>query len=762
LERGQLTDRTGQKHFTVDARTVLALGRDSIKDHTTAVLELVKNSYDAGATVVDVEIIATPNDAKQRLIRIADNGDGMTESDVDEKWLRIGYSAKRQDSKVRERTRIGEKGVGRLSADRLGSVLELRSQAHNASPIALAVHWDAFDTPGQDLTSIPLVPLASSSFLVPVPSGFDRKLKQYDLPPKAVPNDRKSTGTELRIQGLRQLWRPIDIEELHGELAVLTPPFGGVKDFQLRLFNDISPDLSGVVQSPFRMAAEVEGTFSYRPGKKILCRLTDRDRRGKRARSSHTTIPWANFVHPRTTGQDSDYDRQRPAFGAVDVKLYFFPRASETIRGTELTLTQLREFLNTNAGVKVYRDNIRVMPYGDLNKTEGGDWLGLGDRKARNPAGPARKDYRISPNQLVGAVFLTRKRNPGLVDTSGREGLVHGEEFNQLKAFLFGCILRVEAHYHDIFTQRLARAKDVVPPRDIVRDFSAQLQQLRKNLDEVKDQLPKRAERTIERVQDQIGDTFSRITVVQRSIEELASQATTYRSLASLGIATSTFSHETDLALDQFLSSMIAARNLLKAPAPDIVQAIDELEKSLQAGKRISAWGHFALSRIKPDKRRRRSVNVTQTTEELLRELTPAFRASGIEPEKHLNSVVGQFFQMDIESVILNLLTNAYYFAKQSKRRRRVSISVRNGLRGTEHGVEIAVSDSGPGVSPELRDRIWEPLFSTKVDERGRAIGTGLGLSIVHDVVSELGGSRSVGRDDALHGALFTVWLPLK
>ena len=94
---------------------------------------------------------------------------------------------------------------------------------------------------------------------------------------------------------------------------------------------------------------------------------------------------------------------------------------------------------------------------------------------------------------------------------------------------------------------------------------------------------------------------------------------------------------------------------------------------------------------------------------------------------------------MDIESVALNLLTNAYYFAKQADRKRRVSISLSNTRRDGQNQTQIAVGDSGPGISDAVKERIWDPLFSTKVDERGRAIGTGLGLSIVSDVV-ELGG----------------------
>ena len=80
------------KKFTIDARTIIHLGRESIKDHTTALLELVKNSYDADANVVEIEIFKKSTQDK---IRLSDDGDGMSENDIDTKWLRIGFSHKK-------------------------------------------------------------------------------------------------------------------------------------------------------------------------------------------------------------------------------------------------------------------------------------------------------------------------------------------------------------------------------------------------------------------------------------------------------------------------------------------------------------------------------------------------------------------------------------------------------------------------------------------------------------------------------------------
>ena len=79
------------KKFKIDARLILQLGRDSIKDHSTALIELVKNSFDADASKVEVEIYCK---GESKGIRVADNGFGMTGTEIEDNWLRIGFSEK--------------------------------------------------------------------------------------------------------------------------------------------------------------------------------------------------------------------------------------------------------------------------------------------------------------------------------------------------------------------------------------------------------------------------------------------------------------------------------------------------------------------------------------------------------------------------------------------------------------------------------------------------------------------------------------------
>jgi len=119
-------------------------------------------------------------------------------------------------------------------------------------------------------------------------------------------------------------------------------------------------------------------------------------------------------------------------------------------------------------------------------------------------------------------------------------------------------------------------------------------------------------------------------------------------------------------------------------------------------------------------------------------------------------------YQMDIETILVNLLTNAYSAAILNGGERKVNIKVdREDLEGKQ-GYYFSVSDTGPGIAKEFEQRIFEPLFSTKtaVTNESKSAGTGLGLTIVKSIVDELEGKISFTKDTELKGANFKIWLP--
>jgi hypothetical protein len=215
--------------FTADSGALAHLGRDSIKDHTTAVLELVKNGYDADATNVEIEINITGDN--KSFIRISDSGTGMTKDEVLKKWLRIGFSSKRIETISKKgRRKTGEKGIGRLSADRLGSSINLITKTKD-DVFGLEINWDDFDKQGIDLHLIPF--------------------KKVSSPEINLPNYKTKTsltGTELIITDLRNDWKDSDLKRLYEELLILISPFRVVKDFKITIKTNLVTEYKGEIK----------------------------------------------------------------------------------------------------------------------------------------------------------------------------------------------------------------------------------------------------------------------------------------------------------------------------------------------------------------------------------------------------------------------------------------------------------------------------------------------------------------------------------
>ena len=202
--------------FKVSAELKNILGKDLITSPNIAILELVKNSYDAHATKVDITFEA------DRLV-IADNGKGMSLSDLINKWLFVAYSAKSdgtEDKSYRSKFKrhyAGAKGIGRMSCDRLARYVTIttRSAEENNTEV-LYVDWDKFDHNSK--------------------SEFD----SVDIPHEtidSIPDFPESSeyGTILEFKTLHSDWSKEDILSLKKSLEKMINPFSEVKDFAIEI-----------------------------------------------------------------------------------------------------------------------------------------------------------------------------------------------------------------------------------------------------------------------------------------------------------------------------------------------------------------------------------------------------------------------------------------------------------------------------------------------------------------------------------------------
>ena len=202
-------------------------------------------------------------------------------------------------------------------------------------------------------------------------------------------------------------------------------------------------------------------------------------------------LPWSEMFKDRASS---------PRCGSLRFEMYFYPRQEVDLGDIAFTKSQIRGFLEANQGIRIYRDNFRVMPYGQPNGE--GDWLRLGIRRTQSPAGVSQGDksggWRVGYNQVVGAVFISRDKNPDLIDQTNREGIVEGVAFYDLKTFAEAAVVWFE-HRREEF----ARARKETTEYDRALTTANQAAQDAVVSADVLKKTVKRAERMVKSAQKQ-------------------------------------------------------------------------------------------------------------------------------------------------------------------------------------------------------------------------------------------------------------------
>lgn len=363
------SDDSGVLHFRTGAAMLSRLGSEQLKDEITAVIELVKNAYDADATTVRVEL----RDGEEgQSLRIQDNGTGMTEDDLHRKWAFLATENKlREDrSPTLRRKRLGQKGVGRFAAEKLGRELLLRTRVQGeASCLQVRFDWDQL-------------------------SG-DHELAEYGFPVKHKKPEGfdPQHGTRLDTRRLRLSWTRKRVEKLRAQLASLIDPETAT-DFRI-LFVTPWQDLNDALKNP------LPGNETHR----IEFAL------GSDGRETVTVF---------SQGKESREVRQTEprCFGPVKGRLRYFGQGltkAEASRGGDANL-------DWNMGVRIFRDGCRVRPYGEPGSE--GDWLQI--YRSRYLKGSR---FRLKPHYLEGTIHISKDFNPQLRDTTSREGLDANESY---------------------------------------------------------------------------------------------------------------------------------------------------------------------------------------------------------------------------------------------------------------------------------------------------------------------------------------------
>ncbi|NTI50968.1 ATP-binding protein [Agrobacterium rhizogenes] len=524
----------------VRARAVDMLGRQQIAGIPTAIHELFKNAHDAYAERVRVDYIHTFD-----LFMLRDNGLGMTRADLESKWLTLGTESKvgqnDPDASVwtgpenlPRRPSLGEKGIGRLAIAVIGPQVLVFSRAVRPEglhrPVCALVNWSIFEQPGLDLDQIEVPVIELHEFAPPTPADIEslveaalsnleaigdaiephaqdrirRELEKFPFDPAPVyaalgdPTLGKDYGTHFLI-------KPTSVE-LGLDLALTQLGGKGASALQRYLLG-FGNTMHGEQLAPPIVAEFVEhrndgsnedliGPFAFFTPDEFAS--ADHHIRGSfdQYGTFHGTIRIYDQVEHDYTLAPPDDVTGRIECGPFDVSFAYVQGLPKDTRMPLDEWKLLGDKLDNIGGLYVYRDGVRILPYGNSDI----DWLNIERRRTLSA-----QDWFFSYRRLIGDVRLTHRNNSSLVEKAGREGFRQNKAYRQMVSLLERLFERLAL---DFFREK-AR---------VSTDFDA----IRKNRQRDYEILQKRA-KSVKAAKDTFNDALSRFFEAARSGEfELA------------------------------------------------------------------------------------------------------------------------------------------------------------------------------------------------------------------------------------------------
>lgn len=701
-------------------RHVLTIGKDLIQDRYAAIVELVKNAYDADSPNVKIEFKA--NSARTSYsISIVDQGHGMTRSTVINKWLVPSTNDKLGRVKSPNgRTMQGRKGIGRYASSILGTDLLLETVTEDGEKTSVYLVWSDFE---------------SAEFL-----------DQVEI---SVRSERvnSTSGTRLTMTGdaagLAE-WDQIQLEKLKFELKKLTSQRSvtaqekNEHNFQIEIttenFFEGDSHFSTEIIEPY----EIIELFDYR-----IEGIISADGRG------HLTY-YCNRSSKLVKEEIDFYFGSSTRCGAILFDIRVFDREKEAIDsligkglkddyGNYVGKLYARTLLNEFNGVSVYRNGFRIRPLGDADF----DWLRLNQRRVQNPS------MKIGNNQVIGFVEIESEESSGLIEKSARDGLAENAAFNKLKEITTSVIGKLEERRFD-YRKKIGLGRPATK-------VEAQLQRLFEFDDLKKVVRLKLSKHGLPAAEtNAIIDAISKEEQDKNKIaDEIRQAVAVYQGQATLGKIINVILHEGRRPLNYFKNQIPNLKywydSYSASHDPINLEHYMPIAEGIKQNAEIFVRLFGRLDPLAAGKRsQKKQLLLKATISDALKLFT-----NEIEEAQITLTITGPddfkflSWQQDLYAIFANLADNSiYWINERNSPAREINIFIET---DGEHLNYIDYRDSGPGIEPLFIENqiIFEPQFSTKID------GTGLGLAIAGEAAARNGLELTAFQSDK--GAYFRL-----
>lgn len=696
-------------NWEFDVNVFKLLGSQLISDKFTAIIELVKNAYDANATEVKIDFINTLK-ANGKII-ISDNGIGMSKEDIALKWMRIGTNNKRKETFSAEpfnRVYLGEKGIGRFAIEKLANFITLESKQQNIETIhKLTVDWSTYEDSAK---------LDNSELFTSMLNKYEHSNTKLET----------KSGTILTFEKLKEEWTEQDIKRLKKELAKFVSPileFDNKLGFKILVREKIINSLFGVddyeeiINSSLNYASEV---YKISFDKNIQEELHFND----------------------DTKKMEILSNKVRSFGPIKMYIYYFNSADKK----KFKYAYKAKDLKID-GFKIYRDSILATPFVEIASPDAHvnsyrDILGVDKRRWSNFFG------KISSPDFIGIIEITKKANPGIRDLTNRQDFEDTKEYRLFKNFIFDQIRQIELKMD--YEKKLLKSQKI----NKINDAQSEVIDIREHLDSLVEKEPNLIE-NIKPMYSYLDNVANVLKISSQEIDELNEtierKEELYHSLMSLQEYAADLAHMVRNSLDKILSiSRYFVKHLentklfnkSKMLNYELLKMREDVNYMLDYAESGHKLKEFDLSEL--------MMKVFDRFDKSLE--NEGIKVTLIKPETFLVTHVETFMR----DIFNNLISNSRKALQNIQRDKKI---IKCTAYKEEDEFIIIFSDNGIGIKDEIRKKVFDRYFSTTKDEGG----SGIGLYVVKNNLKTLNGEiELIDSEFGEEGCSFKITIPLK